>query len=101
MNIKTKTSAKNHPTLQYIFEHHIDSVELVFFLHDIIRRMESTPTTPENPLENNDTVVFKRSHFYSVMVTFAFLTNVIVRGRMTRVVTGGKKLMFFPGAATW
>lgn len=61
-----------------IIEYETDSVELVFFLHDIIRRMESTPTPPEKPFENNDTVVFKRSHFYSVMVTFAFAVGLLV-----------------------
>ena len=40
--------------------------------------MESTPTTPEQPFENDDTVVFKRSHFYSVMVIFAFAAGILV-----------------------
>lgn len=53
--------------------HEIDS-----FPHDIIRRMESTPTNPEQPFENDDTVVFKRSHFYSVMVVLAFAAGLLV-----------------------
>ena len=42
---------------------------------DIIRRMENTPTTPE---QTDDTVVFKRSHFYSIMVVFAFAVGILV-----------------------
>jgi hypothetical protein len=37
--------------------------------------MEQTPTTPER---TDDTVVFKRSHFYSVMVVFAFAVGILV-----------------------
>ena len=42
---------------------------------DIIRRMEQTSTPPEQP---DDTVVFKRSHFYSIMVVFAFAVGIMV-----------------------
>lgn len=40
-----------------------------------MRRMEQTTTTPEQP---DDTVVFKRSHFYSIMVVFAFAAGILV-----------------------
>jgi len=41
--------------------------------------MEQTTITPEQPVDNtHDTVVFKRSHFYSVMVVFAFAVGVLV-----------------------
>ena len=40
--------------------------------------MESTPIPPETPVENDNTVVFKRSHFYSVMVVFAFAAGILV-----------------------
>jgi hypothetical protein len=40
-----------------------------------MRRMEQTTTTPEQP---DDTVVFKRGHFYSVMVVLAFAVGVLV-----------------------
>jgi hypothetical protein len=47
-----------------------------------MRRMENSHNTPE---KNKDTVVFKRSHFYLVMVVFAFaagiLTGYIAWGR--------------------
>ena len=45
------------------------------FPRDIMRRMEQTTTTPEQP---DDTVVFKRSHFYSIMVVFAFAVGILV-----------------------
>jgi hypothetical protein len=50
---------------------------------DIIRRMENLPVSPEQPIgapekNTDDTVVFKRSHFYSVMVVFAFAVGVLV-----------------------
>ena len=38
--------------------------------------MEQTPTIPEDSTE--DVVVFKRSHFYSVMVVFAFAVGILV-----------------------
>jgi len=37
--------------------------------------MEQTTTPPEQP---DDAVVFKRSHFYSIMVVFAFAVGVLV-----------------------
>ena len=37
--------------------------------------MEQTTTTPEQP---DDTVVFKRSHFYSILVVFAFAVGILV-----------------------
>jgi len=41
--------------------------------------MEQTTTTPEQPVDNtDDTVVFKRSHFYSIMVVFAFAAGILV-----------------------
>jgi len=41
--------------------------------------MEQTSTTPEQPVENTgDTVVFKRSHFYSIMVVFSFAVGILV-----------------------
>jgi hypothetical protein len=41
--------------------------------------MEETPITPEQPVDNSDDmVVFKRSHFYSVMVVFAFAVGILV-----------------------
>ena len=40
--------------------------------------MESTPNSPENSFEPDDTIVFKRSHFYSVMVVFAFAAGILV-----------------------
>ena len=45
------------------------------FPRDIMRRMEQTTTTPEQP---DDTVVFKRSHFYSIMVVFAFAAGILI-----------------------
>jgi hypothetical protein len=44
-----------------------------------MRRMEQTTTTPEQLADNtDDKVVFKRSHFYSIMVVFAFAVGVLV-----------------------
>ena len=45
--------------------------------------MENLPVSPEQPIgaperNTDDTVVFKRSHFYSVMVVFAFAVGVLV-----------------------
>jgi hypothetical protein len=41
--------------------------------------MEQIPTPTEQPVENADNmVVFKRSHFYSVMVVFAFAVGILV-----------------------
>lgn len=41
--------------------------------------MEQTTTTPEQPVDNSEEmVVFKRSHFYSIMVVFAFAVGVLV-----------------------
>ena len=51
------------------------SINLDIFPRDIMRRMEQTTTTPEQP---DDTVVFKRGHFYSIMVVFAFAVGVLV-----------------------
>lgn len=50
---------------------------------DIIRRMENMSVTPEQtvtpPQEDaDDKVVFKRSHFYSIMVVFAFAVGILV-----------------------
>jgi len=50
---------------------------------DIIRRMENTPIPSEQPIESpekraEDTVVFKRSHFYSILVVLAFSVGVLV-----------------------
>lgn len=46
---------------------------------DIIRRMEQSSTTPEQPVDiPDDTVVFKRSHFYSIMVMFSFAVGILV-----------------------
>ena len=38
--------------------------------------MENLPTPPEKEPEDN--VVFKRSHFYSVLVVFAFAVGILV-----------------------
>ena len=44
-----------------------------------MRRMEQTTTTPEQPVDNaDDTVVFRRSHFYAIMVVFAFAVGILV-----------------------
>ena len=41
--------------------------------------MEQTSITPEQPdVNSNDIVVFKRSHFYSVLVVFAFAVGILV-----------------------
>jgi len=40
--------------------------------------MEETPTTFEGPIENDDTVVFKRSHFYAIMVVLAFSVGILI-----------------------
>jgi hypothetical protein len=41
--------------------------------------MNDMPTSLEQPVESSDdTVVFKRSHFYSVMVVFAFAAGILV-----------------------
>ena len=41
--------------------------------------MEKTDTSPEQPVDNSeDTVVLKRSHFYSIMVVFAFAVGILV-----------------------
>lgn len=41
--------------------------------------MEDIPTTFDQPVESNDdTVVFKRSHFYAIMVVLAFSVGVLV-----------------------
>jgi hypothetical protein len=45
--------------------------------------MENMPVTPEQPVtspqeDSDDKVVFKRSHFYSVMVVFAFAVGILV-----------------------
>ena len=41
--------------------------------------MESTSNTNNQPVENDeDFVIFKRSHFYSVMVMFAFAAGILV-----------------------
>ncbi len=50
---------------------------------DIIRRMENMSIPSEQPIESpekraDDTVVFKRSHFYAIMVVFAFSIGVLV-----------------------
>ena len=49
---------------------------------DIIRRMENLPFSSEHSAlpasDADDTVVFKRSHFYSIMVVFAFAVGVLV-----------------------
>ena len=50
---------------------------------DIIRRMENLSVSPEQPVtppeeKTVDTVVFKRSHFYAIMVVFAFSVGILV-----------------------
>ena len=50
---------------------------------DIIRRMENTPIPTEQPFEapekkSDDTIVFKRSHFYAVLVVLAFSAGILV-----------------------
>jgi hypothetical protein len=41
--------------------------------------MEQISIPPEQPVEKSDNmVVFKRSHFYSVMVVFAFAVGILV-----------------------
>jgi protein-disulfide isomerase len=50
---------------------------------DIIRRMENMPISPEQtvdaPEKNpSETVVFKRSHFYAIMVVFSFAVGILV-----------------------
>jgi hypothetical protein len=46
---------------------------------DIIRRMEETSISPEQPVDDADKfVVFKRSHFYSVMVVLSFAVGILV-----------------------
>jgi len=45
--------------------------------------MENTPIPSEQPIESpekraDDTVVFKRSHFYAIMVVLAFSVGVLV-----------------------
>jgi len=40
-----------------------------------MRRMEQTNTTSK---QTDDTVVFKRGHFYSIMVVFAFAVGILV-----------------------
>lgn len=42
---------------------------------DIIRRMENIPLPSQ---ETDDTVTFKRSYFYSVLVVFAFAAGILV-----------------------
>lgn len=43
-----------------------------------MRRMEQTNSSPEQPVFNpDDTVVFKRSHFYTIMVVFAFAAGIL------------------------
>ena len=37
--------------------------------------MENKSNTPES---NEDTIIFKRSHFYSIMVVFAFAAGILV-----------------------
>ena len=37
--------------------------------------MENMPDTPS---ESEDTITFKRSHFYSIMVVFAFAAGILV-----------------------
>jgi len=51
--------------------------------HDIIRHMENMSIPSEQPVEEtakntDDMVVFKRSHFYAIMVVFAFSVGVLV-----------------------
>jgi hypothetical protein len=49
------------------------------FPRDIIRRMEETTITPEQPVDDADNfVVFKRSHFYSVLVVLSFAVGILV-----------------------
>lgn len=50
---------------------------------DIIRRMENMSVPSEQPIESpekraDDAVVFKRSHFYAIMVVFAFSVGILV-----------------------
>jgi protein-disulfide isomerase len=50
---------------------------------DIIRRMENMPVSSDQTLDApekkpNDTVVFKRSHFYAIMVVFSFAVGILV-----------------------
>lgn len=50
---------------------------------DIIRRMENESIPPEQTVDApekgpNDTVVFKRSHFYAIMVVFSFAVGILV-----------------------
>jgi len=45
--------------------------------------MENLPVSPEQPVaalveQTDDTVVFKRSHFYSVLVVLAFAAGILV-----------------------
>ena len=40
-----------------------------------MRRMEQTPSTAEETTE--DTITMKRSHFYSVLVVFAFTVGIL------------------------
>ena len=45
--------------------------------------MENLSVSPEQPVEppeekTDDTVVFKRSHFYAIMVVFAFSVGILV-----------------------
>ena len=45
--------------------------------------MENLPVSPEQPIgypekSTDETVVFKRSHFYAIMVVFAFSVGVLV-----------------------
>ena len=60
--------------------------------------MENLPAPPEQPVDlpekdTDEMVVFKRSHFYSIMVVFAFAVGVLVgymawgRGTPTQPVT--------------
>lgn len=68
--------------------------------------MEQTSTTFEQPEDNtDDTVVFKRSHFYSIMVVFSFAVGILVgyvawgRGTPAQQVAGAPAQVPAPGAA--
>jgi protein-disulfide isomerase len=50
---------------------------------DIIRRMENMPVSPEQTLgapekDPSEIVVFKRNHFYAIMVVFSFAVGILV-----------------------
>lgn len=67
--------------------------------------MEETSTTPEQPLNDaDDFVVFKRSHFYSIMVVFSFAVGILVgylawgRGTLAQQVAAAPVQAQAPGA---